>query len=86
MTRLTSESEFYSVEALATAMRMFNDMLLRVCGEREVECLDAATLLPRDRTIFFDDSHYTEECSRQLAGLVAEFLLQREPLTALRSD
>lgn len=73
-------AEYYSAGALAKGMRQYNETLLRVCRERGVECLDVAARLPKDGSIFWDDAHFTEEGSRRLAQLVADYLLARTPL------
>jgi hypothetical protein len=85
-----ADATFYSAGALARAMQLYNDALLRICRERSADCLDAAAQLPRTAEIFYDDAHYTEEGSRRLARLVADHLLAREPLSRrlreVRSD
>ncbi len=81
---IDADATFYSAGALTRAMKMYNDALLAVCRERSVDCLDAAEQLPRTAEIFFDDAHYTEEGSRRLARLVAEHLLEHEPLSRRR--
>ncbi|MEE9608913.1 MAG: hypothetical protein V3U03_14330, partial [Myxococcota bacterium] len=75
---------YYTVEALAEGMRIYNDELLRICRERGVECIDAAATLPQDTSVFWDDAHMTEEGARQLAELVAAYLLDTPPLAELR--
>ena len=76
--------EYYSVEALAAGMKMYNNRLLQVCRERGVECVDAAERLPKDTTVFWDDAHYTKHGAAMLADLLTEYLLAHEPLAGLR--
>jgi hypothetical protein len=78
--RVTEDSEFYSSEALAAGMRQYNEKLLQVCQERGVECIDAASELPRNGSVFSDDAHFTELGSRMLAELVANHLLTTPPI------
>ena len=75
------ESEFYSVEALATGMQMYNEKLKEVCRWREVECFDLASCLPapQDTTIFYDHCHFNENGAREVADAVAHYLLERSP-------
>ncbi len=80
--RLAPGVEFYSVHALADGMAQYNQTLLRVCRERGVECIDVASQLPRDGTVYFDDAHYTVKGSRQLAQVVADYLRAQPPLAA----
>jgi lysophospholipase L1-like esterase len=83
--RLAPGAEFYSVRALADGMARYNEILLRVCGTRAVECIDLAGQLPREGALFWDDAHYTVEGSRRVAQIVADYLLSREPLARPRS-
>ncbi|MEE8507951.1 MAG: SGNH/GDSL hydrolase family protein [Myxococcota bacterium] len=76
---------YYSIEALAEGMAIYNDTLLRICRERGVECLDAAAALSKDTRIFWDDAHMTEAGASELADLVAAYLLETPPLAELRS-
>jgi lysophospholipase L1-like esterase len=75
------ESEFYSVEALATAMQIYNEKLQEVCRLREVECFDLASRLatPQDTTIFYDDCHFNENGAKEVADAVAHYMLERSP-------
>jgi lysophospholipase L1-like esterase len=75
------ESEFYSVEVLATAMQIYNEKLQEVCQWREAECFDLASRLaaPRDTTIFYDDCHFNEDGAKEVADAVAHYMLERSP-------
>ncbi len=68
-------AEYMSVGALARAMAAFNETLLAVCEARRLDCLDAAELLPRNTSIFWDDVHFTRQGARRLAELLAKHLL-----------
>jgi hypothetical protein len=59
---------------LARGMAAFNDAILASCREERVECIDLARLVPRDARHFFDDEHFTERGSDQVAQVVAEYL------------
>jgi hypothetical protein len=78
--RLRDGATYFSAEALARAMESFNDTLLEVCRERDLECLDAATRMERTTDNFYDDAHFTERGSATLAGLISDYLLARPPL------
>lgn len=82
--REKSGDEYYSVEALAVGMKLYNDALRRVCRDRGTECIDVAARLPKDTAVFWDDAHFTEEGARRVAEIVAGHLLEREPLAGLR--
>jgi hypothetical protein len=88
--RLGPGAQFHSVKALADGMARYNQALLDVCRERGVECIDAASLLPRNGIVFWDDAHLTVEGSHQLAQIVADYLgsrplAKRQPRVSLRT-
>jgi lysophospholipase L1-like esterase len=66
---------FISAGRLAEAMREYNDVLLRTCKKEAVECIDLASSLPKDTTIFYDDIHFNESGSRTVAAIVARYLI-----------
>ena len=70
-----SGHEYYSLEALSEGMRMYNETLISVCQARNVECVDLASLLPQDATVFYDDCHFNESGSRGVAKILAEYIL-----------
>lgn len=70
---------FYSVEALLAGIAQYNARLLAICQQRQVECIDLATLLPKDTTIFYDDVHFNEQGARQVATIVADRLRHHLP-------
>ena len=72
-------SAYYSLEALAEAMRLFNDALLEVCRERGIEAIDLASEIPKDESAFYDDAHFTQAGERLVAGVVAAHLARLPP-------
>jgi lysophospholipase L1-like esterase len=68
---------YYSVAALEKAMKAYNDTLLRVCRERGLECLDLASLLEKDTTVFYDDAHFNESGARKVAEALSRFMSVR---------
>lgn len=70
---------YYSVDALAVAMRRFNETLLDVCRERSLEVVDLAAKIPRDPSVFIDDIHFTEKGERLVAAAIAEQVKQAPP-------
>jgi hypothetical protein len=65
---------YFTTGALERAMAAYNEALLGVCRERGLDCVDAAASLPPDAASFYDDVHFTEEGSRQLAEVLARHL------------
>jgi lysophospholipase L1-like esterase len=72
-----SGKPYYSVTALEKAMKAYNDTLLRVCRERRLECLDLASLLEKDTTVFYDDAHFNESGARKVAAALSKFMSVR---------
>jgi lysophospholipase L1-like esterase len=67
---------YYAVDVLADAMKQYNDVMLGVCASEKVDCIDPGSLA-KDTSVFYDDVHFNESGSRQLAALVAEHLRAR---------
>jgi len=66
---------YYSVEALMAGLAAYNERLLEICGERQVECIDLAAALPQDTTVFYDDIHFNESGAEQVARMIAGYML-----------
>jgi lysophospholipase L1-like esterase len=67
---------YYSVSALAKGIQMYNDVLIEVCRERDIQCFDLARAIPKDLSIFYDDLHYHEEGSKRIAGIITDYILR----------
>jgi lysophospholipase L1-like esterase len=80
-----SGNTYYSSEALEKGMKKYNDTLLKICRERQVECLDLASLLEKDTTVFYDDSHFNESGARKVSRILSNYILNQDPFRALRS-
>ncbi|MBU1912607.1 MAG: hypothetical protein KKB22_03635, partial [Candidatus Omnitrophica bacterium] len=68
--------DYYSVDALSKGMDMYNQALLKACRDRHVECINLASMLPKDATVFYDDCHFNESGSRKVSEILAQYLLQ----------
>ncbi|KAA3598333.1 MAG: hypothetical protein DWQ06_11445 [Calditrichaeota bacterium] len=71
--------KYYSPKALAEGMELYNQTLLDVCKERDVECIDVANEIPKDTTAFFDDCHFNEGGGKKVGKVVTNYLLQNLP-------
>lgn len=69
---------YYDVAALAKGMALYNSKLLEVCAARGIECVDLAAVIPKDMENFFDDVHFTDRGSQNVAHILAAYL-EREP-------
>lgn len=68
--------EYYSIEALASGMKMYNERLLSICRTTGVECIDLESQLPKYTSVFYDDAHFNESGSRRVATIISEYLSQ----------
>ncbi len=75
----------YSPQALDDGMKKFNQKLLEVCDARQIECIDLASQLPKDTTIFYDDVHFNENGSKEVARVISDYLLIKDPFKKIRS-
>jgi lysophospholipase L1-like esterase len=74
-----SGKPYYSAAALEKGMKAYNDTLLRICRERRIECLDLASMLEKDTTVFYDDVHFNEGGARKVAETLSRYMLDRSP-------
>lgn len=72
-------TEYYAPEALAEGIAQYNAVMLRVAAETGTECLDLASLIPKDQTSFYDDCHFNEPGARKVADALAAYLLRKPP-------
>lgn len=70
-----SGHEYYSVQALAEGLDRYNRVLLGVCRSRRIECLDLASRIPKDPSIFYDDLHFAEHGATVVAQELGDFFL-----------
>ena len=71
--------EYYSAGALSKGMDMYNRALLEVCRDRQVECIDLASMLPKDTTVFYDDCHFNESGSQKVSEILTAYMLEHKP-------
>lgn len=71
-----ARSEYYSVEALAEGIRLYNETLLEQCAVLGALCFDLAARLPKDTSVFYDGVHFNEGGAALVAELVADFIVQ----------
>ncbi|MBN1672361.1 MAG: hypothetical protein JXR37_15075 [Kiritimatiellae bacterium] len=77
---------YYTVEALADGLAVYNRALQDVCARRGCECFDLAAAIPKDGAVFYDDMHFNENGAEQAARALADYLLDREPLKGMRKQ
>ncbi len=72
-----NEDHAMSVAVLEQVMAAFNTALVEVCREENVDYIDLASMLPKDTSVFYDDTHFNISGSKRVAGLVADFFIAR---------
>jgi hypothetical protein len=71
---------YVSAPELGRAMAAYNQVLLAICREDQLECYDLAAAIPKDTSAFSDESHYNDNGARMVADYLAERLLASPPL------
>ena len=67
----------YTTEVLTRVMDLYNETMIGVCQEQGVDCLDLASLLPKDTSAFYDDCHFNLAGSERVAQILGEYLLDK---------
>lgn len=69
----------YSPEALEKGMNLFNGKAKEACEKKKVECLDLASIPPKDTSIFADEVHFNENGAREVAKILSDYLKSKPP-------
>jgi lysophospholipase L1-like esterase len=69
---------------LGRAMAAYNQALLTVCREDQLECYDLGVAIPKDTSAFTDESHYNDNGVRLVADYLAERLLASPPFNGTK--
>jgi hypothetical protein len=75
LTWFSVENEAYTSEVLAELIAAYNRTMIEVCKQRGVDCIDLASLLPRDTTAFYDDCHLNIGGCDKVATLVTDYFV-----------
>ena len=62
----------------ARLLGFFNQELLRVCNDEQVEAVDIASAVPHSEEYFYDSMHFTEKGAEFVAGQVAHYILDHK--------
>jgi len=81
--RLGDPSGYLTVDDAQLALNQFNQAELDVCHETGMECLDLASIVPKDSTAFYDDVHFNEGGAKIVGRVVTEYLVSRPPFRSL---
>ena len=58
-------------------MDKYNVVLTEVCKEEKVDCIDLASMLPKETSIYYDDFHFNINGCRRVAEIVSEYLVRK---------
>ena len=75
-----SGKPYYSVEALQKGMEAYNNVLLQICHQRELECIDLSSILEKDTSVFYDDVHFNESGARKVSNVLSKYMMNHDPL------
>jgi lysophospholipase L1-like esterase len=64
----------YAPQDLQAGMDQFNHLLLEVCREQGVECIDLAAEMTGHESYFYDDVHFNEAGSEKVAAILADYI------------
>jgi len=70
------DHRYYSPRALAEGMAMFNHVLLDVCRDLELFCVDLASEVPKRARYYFDDMHYSDAGADLVSDVVSRKIIE----------
>ena len=62
---------------MSKGIESYNDTLLEICSDRQVECINLASRLEKDTTVFYDDCHFNESGARKVSEVLSNSLLSQ---------
>jgi lysophospholipase L1-like esterase len=70
---------YVSAPDMGRAMNMFNQRMLDVCRQDDLECFDLAAYIPKNTTAFLDEMHFNVNGAQIVARALTQYLLARAP-------
>jgi lysophospholipase L1-like esterase len=70
------DKRYYSPRAMAEGMASFNRVLLEVCKDRGLFCIDLAAKVPKKARYFFDEMHFCDAGADLVSDIVAKRILE----------
>jgi hypothetical protein len=65
----------YTTAVRQQLMDAFNRTMMEVGKQQGIDCVDLATALPKDATVFFDDVHFTDAGCEKVANIVSDYFV-----------
>lgn len=70
------EKRYYSPEAMAEGIAKFNHVLLDVCHQRQLYCIDLAAKVPKKAKYFYDEMHFSNVGADLVSETVSQGILE----------
>ena len=71
-------SEYYSSGAMSDGIGLYNELMKSLCTVQSVECIDLASLLRKDTTVFYDDCHFNDSGSATIASILTNYFMEHQ--------
>lgn len=71
------EKMAYSEETLAHLVNAYNRAMIEVCRDEGVDCIDLASLLPKDTSVFYDDFHFNSSGCEKIATILTRYFTDK---------
>lgn len=82
--RWASPDGYLSPGSMAKAMDLYNQVLLGVCNQYQLECLDLASKIPKNTSAFHDEMHFNPSGAKLVAATLTQYLAQRPPFASAK--
>lgn len=76
---MTFDHGAYDVSVLSEMIDAMNAVTRRVAREEGTHCVDLASELPKDTTVFYDDCHFNDSGCEKIAQRLSEYLAGQIP-------
>ncbi|BBM85474.1 SGNH/GDSL hydrolase family protein [Candidatus Uabimicrobium amorphum] len=67
----------YTPKILAKMMDDYNNVMLDICDQKKVYCLDLAKSLPKNKSVFYDDCHFNNSGCQKISNILSEYLFEK---------
>lgn len=64
----------FPTEFLARHIERYNRAMVQVCKQEGIDCIDLASMLPKDTSVFYDDCHFNVSGCERVAKILCDFV------------
>jgi hypothetical protein len=64
-------NKWYAADTLARMLKAYNDTVLALCRDMDIQCIDLAAAKPKTPDLFIDDFHFSEAGAEFAASVIA---------------